>query len=229
MADSFILVLADMQGVLQSSKLLETLHVSDFDLMHLHAENTICGHAENRGLTHCSTSLRVLIENTRRSQDELKAEVMHTTMRIGTVGFFSFHVTSDAHALLSVFAFPFLPMLKTPLHQVRALISMPCGGIPATYLNSQQSAEERKMVYRELAKSVPSCKLLYVTPEQLVKSGTLLDILQRLHGRGLLAAVVIDEVSCDNPLPGSACGVVHRRLQCRVEPITRRGRDGSCT
>lgn len=74
---------------------------------------------------------------------------------------------------------------------------MPCGGIPATYLNSQQSVEERKMVYRELAKSIPSCKLLYVTPEQLVKSGTLMSILQRLHERELLAAFVIDEVCCD--------------------------------
>ena len=39
-----------------------------------------------------------------------------------------------------------------------------------------------------------SCKLLYVTPEQFVKGTTLQTALQRLHSRGLLARIVIDEV-----------------------------------
>lgn len=37
-------------------------------------------------------------------------------------------------------------------------------------------------------------KLLYVTPEQLVKSGALQEVLQALCQRGKLARVVIDEV-----------------------------------
>lgn len=43
-----------------------------------------------------------------------------------------------------------------------------------------------------------SCKLLYVTPEQFVKGTTLQSALQKLHSRGLLARIVIDEVG----LPG---------------------------
>ena len=40
----------------------------------------------------------------------------------------------------------------------------------------------------------PSCKLLYVTPEQLCKNGALQGILADLHARALLARLVIDEV-----------------------------------
>ena len=41
-----------------------------------------------------------------------------------------------------------------------------CGGVPATYLSSQQSRAEAVAVLRELGKARPTCKLLYVTPEQ---------------------------------------------------------------
>jgi bloom syndrome protein len=40
----------------------------------------------------------------------------------------------------------------------------------------------------------PSVKLLYVTPEQLVKSDSLRGLLQDLRQRQLLARFVIDEV-----------------------------------
>lgn len=47
---------------------------------------------------------------------------------------------------------------------------------------------------RELSKPRPTCKLLYVTPEQLVQSSSLNNVLGRLHAAGLLARLVIDEV-----------------------------------
>lgn len=78
---------------------------------------------------------------------------------------------------------------------MRALSVTPGGGIPATYLNSQQTAKQRSAVYKELTQQWPSCKLLYVTPEQLVKSNALVEILQKLDGRGLFACFVVDEVS----------------------------------
>ena len=40
----------------------------------------------------------------------------------------------------------------------------------------------------------PTCKLLYVTPEQLVRNGTLHELLAGLHRRGRLARLVVDEV-----------------------------------
>jgi len=78
--------------------------------------------------------------------------------------------------------------------QVSALLALPGGGVPATYLSSQQSMVQKKAVFRELNLPVPSCKLLYVTPEQLVKSTVLVEILQRLDERGQLACLVVDEV-----------------------------------
>lgn len=65
--------------------------------------------------------------------------------------------------------------------------------MPATYLSSQQGARERRAVMAELAADAPTCKLLYVTPEQLVKSAELVRALQRLSQCGLLARLVIDE------------------------------------
>ena len=89
------------------------------------------------------------------------------------------------------------PLLSLMQDQVRALVALPAGGgVPATFLSSQQSAAEATAVRRELRKAAPSCKLLYVTPEQLVKSGALGEALGALHARGRLARIVIDEAHC---------------------------------
>ncbi|KAJ9508635.1 hypothetical protein QJQ45_027919 [Haematococcus lacustris] len=90
------------------------------------------------------------------------------------------------------------PLLSLMQDQVMALCTGRPGGcgVPATYLSSQQSKGEALGVLRELNKAQPTCKLLYVTPEQLVKSSALKDILARLHARGRLARIVIDEAHC---------------------------------
>lgn len=77
--------------------------------------------------------------------------------------------------------------------QVTALIQ---ADIPASFISSQQTKTEVTAVLSELKKAQPTCKLLYVTPEQLVKSSSLQSILSALHNRGLLARLVIDEVAC---------------------------------
>ena len=74
------------------------------------------------------------------------------------------------------------------------MCNLPCGGVPATYLNSHQTKEQRTCVLRELAKPLPSCKLLYVTPEQLAACEALKDILSRLTSRKLISLFVVDEV-----------------------------------
>ena len=80
---------------------------------------------------------------------------------------------------------------------MKALCTLPSGGVPATFLSSAQSKDDANAVYSELRKVAPSCKLLYVTPEQLSKNGLLQDLLAGLHQRGTLARLVIDEVrSC---------------------------------
>lgn len=66
--------------------------------------------------------------------------------------------------------------------------------MPATFLSSQQTQGEVLSVLRELRKERPSCKLVYLTPEGLVKGNRIKELLDRLHQRGRLARFVIDEV-----------------------------------
>ena len=66
--------------------------------------------------------------------------------------------------------------------------------IPASFINSQQTRTEVSAVFRELNKPMPTCKLLYITPEQFVKSSSLQSLLTGLFNRGLLSRLVIDEV-----------------------------------
>ncbi|PRW57979.1 ATP-dependent DNA helicase Q-like 1 isoform A [Chlorella sorokiniana] len=88
------------------------------------------------------------------------------------------------------------PLLSLMQDQVQALNGLACGGVPTTYLSSQQTETEARAVHLELCKPRPSIKLLYVTPEQLVKGERLKRELGTLHSRGLLARIVIDEAHC---------------------------------
>ncbi|XP_058076784.1 ATP-dependent DNA helicase Q-like 1 [Magnolia sinica] len=69
-------------------------------------------------------------------------------------------------------------------------------GIPATFLNSQQTPSQASAVIRELRKNKPSCKLLYVTPERVAGNQSFMEILRCLHQKGQLAGFVIDEAHC---------------------------------
>uniref|UniRef100_A0A7N1A0H8 ATP-dependent DNA helicase n=1 Tax=Kalanchoe fedtschenkoi TaxID=63787 RepID=A0A7N1A0H8_KALFE len=69
-------------------------------------------------------------------------------------------------------------------------------GIPATFLNSQQTSKQAAAVIQELRKDKPSCKLLYVTPERLAGNSSFSDILKSLNSKGLLAGFVVDEAHC---------------------------------
>ncbi|RDX91572.1 ATP-dependent DNA helicase Q-like 1, partial [Mucuna pruriens] len=69
-------------------------------------------------------------------------------------------------------------------------------GIPATFLNSQQTASQATAVLQELRKGKPSCKLLYVTPERIAGNQSFLEILKCMHQKGQLAGFVVDEAHC---------------------------------
>ncbi|KAJ6397428.1 hypothetical protein OIU77_018444 [Salix suchowensis] len=69
-------------------------------------------------------------------------------------------------------------------------------GIPATFLNSQQTSAQAAAILRELRKDKPSCKLLYVTPERIAGNPAFLEILKCLHLKGQLAGFVVDEAHC---------------------------------
>lgn len=88
------------------------------------------------------------------------------------------------------------PLLSLMQDQVQSLCSLPSGGIPATYLSSQQTASEAKAVHLELAKTNPTIKLLYVTPEQLAGGQKLRERLTSLASQNLVSRFVIDECHC---------------------------------
>ncbi|MBA0687440.1 hypothetical protein Goari_014979 [Gossypium aridum] len=82
-------------------------------------------------------------------------------------------------------------------------------GIPATFLNSQQTASQAAAVLHELrqviflarkylsfSKDNPSCKLLYVTPERVAGNQSFLEVLKCLHRKGQLAGFAVDEAHC---------------------------------
>ncbi|PIA27007.1 hypothetical protein AQUCO_08400046v1 [Aquilegia coerulea] len=84
-------------------------------------------------------------------------------------------------------------------------------GIPATFLNSQQTTSQAASVFRELRQGynkningnlfdvsyqLPEAYLLYVTPERIAGNQSFMEILRSLYQRGKLGGFVIDEAHC---------------------------------
>ncbi|KAH9306110.1 hypothetical protein KI387_010514, partial [Taxus chinensis] len=86
------------------------------------------------------------------------------------------------------------PLLSLIQDQIITLVAKL--GIPATFLNSQQTSSQTMAVMKELRKFRPSCKLLYVTPEKIAGSMSFQDVLTSLQQKGQLARFVIDEAHC---------------------------------
>ncbi|XP_057862111.2 ATP-dependent DNA helicase Q-like 1 isoform X2 [Cryptomeria japonica] len=86
------------------------------------------------------------------------------------------------------------PLLSLIQDQIITLVTKL--GIPATFLNSQQTSSQTVAIMKELRKFKPSCKLLYVTPEKIAGSTSFQDILTSLQQKGQLARFVIDEAHC---------------------------------
>ena len=85
------------------------------------------------------------------------------------------------------------PLLSLIADQVESLGRR---NVRALHLTSTQPPAETSAVYAELARTPPSAKLLYVTPERLQQSVHLHNCLERLHSRGQLERFVIDEAHC---------------------------------
>ncbi|CAN6451465.1 unnamed protein product [Victoria cruziana] len=68
-------------------------------------------------------------------------------------------------------------------------------GISAEYLSSTQKPQLRAKVHEDLDSGNPSLRLLYVTPELVATTG-FMSKLEKLHSRGLLQLIAIDEAHC---------------------------------
>ncbi|KAL2532700.1 ATP-dependent DNA helicase Q-like 3 [Abeliophyllum distichum] len=68
-------------------------------------------------------------------------------------------------------------------------------GIAAEYLSSTQIVKVKNKIYEDLESGKPSLRLLYVTPELIATSGFMAR-LAKIHSRGLLNLIAIDEAHC---------------------------------
>ncbi|KMV65838.1 ATP-dependent DNA helicase RecQ [Encephalitozoon cuniculi EcunIII-L] len=85
------------------------------------------------------------------------------------------------------------PLLSLVQDQIRNLLQK---GILALPINSNLSRAERDLVFQVLGGDELICKIFYVTPELIAKSGHFHDVLSGLVCRGRLKRFVIDEAHC---------------------------------
>ena len=88
------------------------------------------------------------------------------------------------------------PLLSLINDQVRSMNSL---GVAAATINSTQSrAIDQKPILEALRELQPhgGLKLLYITPEMILRSMELRTILQNLRDLGLFARIVVDECHC---------------------------------
>lgn len=84
------------------------------------------------------------------------------------------------------------PLIALMENQVMALKEK---GIAAEYLSSTQATHVKNKIHEDLDSGKPSVRLLYVTPELIATKGFMLK-LRKLHSRGLLNLIAIDEAHC---------------------------------
>ncbi|KAE8224073.1 hypothetical protein CF319_g2987 [Tilletia indica] len=85
------------------------------------------------------------------------------------------------------------PLISLMLDQVLNLRQV---GIEAELLSSAVPRSETAEILKTIREGSSSIKLLYVTPERVAKSKTLMTALQKAYERGKLSHIVIDEAHC---------------------------------
>ncbi|GBG73038.1 hypothetical protein CBR_g12756 [Chara braunii] len=84
------------------------------------------------------------------------------------------------------------PLIALMENQVSALKKK---NIAAEFLSSTREASDRRKIYEDIDSGRPTVRLLYVTPE-LISTDGFMGKLQKMHGRGLLNLIAIDEAHC---------------------------------
>ncbi|MES1909253.1 MAG: hypothetical protein MHM6MM_009687 [Cercozoa sp. M6MM] len=85
------------------------------------------------------------------------------------------------------------PLLALIYDQVRHLQEK---GVEAASLTSESTRKEQTAVRHEIKADRPRIKLVYVTPERVAKSKTLMSALEKCYANGNLKRFVIDEAHC---------------------------------
>lgn len=92
------------------------------------------------------------------------------------------------------------PLISLIEDQVSSFLQLPSGGIPSAFLTSNCTAKMTSAVFNDLNRASrgeePFLKLLYTTPERIVKSTEFRAVLQSLYMNEYMARFVIDEAHC---------------------------------
>lgn len=102
-------------------------------------------------------------------------------------------VTSGKTRGMTIVISPLISLMEDQVAHLKDL------HIQAAYINGECSLDERKFILSTLSNSRADefLQLLYVTPEMVNhENQTMIKNLQRLHGNGKLARIVIDEAHC---------------------------------
>ncbi|TYJ10111.1 hypothetical protein E1A91_A11G185700v1 [Gossypium mustelinum] len=86
-------------------------------------------------------------------------------------------------------------LAKTGIVLENQVMALKEKGIAAEFLSSTQTSQLRNKIHEDLDRGQPSIRLLYVTPELIATSG-FMSKLKKIHGRGLLNLIAVDEAHC---------------------------------
>jgi bloom syndrome protein len=90
------------------------------------------------------------------------------------------------------------PLLSLIEEQVSKLIQLPSGGVPSAFLTSSCKQSMIEDIFQDLERAnydrTPYLKLLYTTPERIIKCQRTKEILKSLYFKEMLPRFVIDEV-----------------------------------
>eukprot|EP00727_Mastigamoeba_balamuthi_P001088 m51a1_g10977 putative mediator of rna polymerase ii transcription subunit 34-like (539) ;mRNA; r:285178-287500 len=85
------------------------------------------------------------------------------------------------------------PLLSLMQDQVSALEQC---GVKAGIIHGETTREASSSLYAELENPSSSLKILYLTPEKLAKSKSMVSKLEKLYAKGRLSLVAVDEAHC---------------------------------
>ncbi|OMO83450.1 DNA helicase, ATP-dependent, RecQ type [Corchorus olitorius] len=96
---------------------------------------------------------------------------------------------------ISLLTGPFVTPIQFTALMENQVMALKEKGIAAEFLSSTQTSQVKNKIHEDLNSGQPSLRLLYVTPELIATPG-FMSKLTKIHGRGLLNLIAVDEAHC---------------------------------